>query len=68
MTEKSRTRDAAWDRHARTGEFGWGGMASTRYRVSPGDHLVVFTMEQTLPYNWNLGNTLKPIIYDAITE
>jgi len=25
-------------------------------------------MEQTMPYNWNLERTLKPIIYEAIEK
>ncbi|MGC6566902.1 MAG: serine hydrolase domain-containing protein [Akkermansiaceae bacterium] len=57
-----------WDKHAPIGEFGWGGMASTHYWVSPKDELVVVTMEQTLPYNSNLEEALKPIIYQAIIE
>ena len=58
--------DNRWDKDARLGEFGWGGMASTHYWVSPKDELVVVTMEQTLPYNSNMEKTLKPIIYEAI--
>jgi len=57
-----------WDEHAPVGEYGWGGMASTHYWVSPKDELVVVTMEQTLPYNSNLEKLLKPIIYRAILE
>jgi len=60
--------DKRWDRHARVGEFGWGGMASTHYWVSPDDELVVVTMEQTLPYNSHMETTLKPIIYEALTN
>jgi len=63
-----REKDTRWDPHARVGEFGWGGMASTHYWVSPRDQLVVVTMEQTVPYNWHLERTLKPIIYDAIVK
>jgi CubicO group peptidase (beta-lactamase class C family) len=58
--------DPRWAPHAPLGEYGWGGMASTHYWISPKDELVVITMEQTLPYNWNLERTLKPIIYNAI--
>ncbi|MFT6864717.1 MAG: hypothetical protein ACJAVK_003285 [Akkermansiaceae bacterium] len=32
------------------------------------DVLVIVTMEQTLPYNGNLENTLKPIIYGAVKK
>jgi CubicO group peptidase (beta-lactamase class C family) len=61
-------KDNRWDKDSRMGEFGWGGMASTHYWVSPKDELVVVTMEQTLPYNSNLEDTLKPIIYRAINQ
>lgn len=58
--------DDRWDQHAPVGEYGWGGAASTHYWVSPKHNLIVVTMEQTMPYNWNLEQTLKPIIYGAI--
>ncbi len=57
-----------WNRAGRIGEYGWGGIASTHYWVSPHDHLVVVTMEQTLPYDFLLENELKPLIYAAIEE
>ncbi|MGB0579420.1 MAG: hypothetical protein ACPGVU_06940 [Limisphaerales bacterium] len=55
-----------WDPQGRVREFGWGGMASTHYWVSPKDNLVVVTMEQTLPYSFLLEFALKGQIYDAI--
>lgn len=55
-----------WDPPARLGEFGWGGAASCHYWVSPNDKLIVITLEQTRPYDWDLENALKPIVYDAI--
>ena len=58
--------DKRWDKHAVVGEYGWGGMASTHYWVSPKHKLIVITMEQTLPFNWNLESLLKPIVYKAI--
>lgn len=58
--------DKRWDPDAALGEFGWGGMASTHYWISPKDELVVVTMEQTLPYNWNLERAIKPLVYAAI--
>ncbi|MBT4798908.1 beta-lactamase family protein [bacterium] len=60
--------DKRWAKDAAIGEYGWGGMASTHYWISPKDKLVVVTMEQTLPYNWNLERLLKPIVYQAIKE
>ncbi len=56
----------AWNKAGRLGEYGWGGMLSTHYWISPRDELVVVTMEQTLPYDFLLENALKPLIYDAI--
>ncbi|MGB0774679.1 MAG: serine hydrolase domain-containing protein [Akkermansiaceae bacterium] len=61
-------KDKRWDPDAPVGEFGWGGAASTHYWVSPKHELVVVTMEQTMPYNWNLEKALKPIIYHAIKK
>ncbi|MGY8648064.1 MAG: serine hydrolase domain-containing protein [Verrucomicrobiales bacterium] len=60
--------DKRWDKDAPLGEFGWGGMASTHYWISPKHDLVVVTMEQTLPYNWNLEKDLKPLIYQALNK
>lgn len=62
------SQDKRWDKHAVVGEFGWGGMASTHYWVSPKHELVIVTMEQTLPYNANLEDALKPIIYQAVKK
>ncbi len=57
--------DDRWDKDAAIGEYGWGGAASTHYWISPEHELVVVTMEQTMPYNWNLEKALKPLIYAA---
>jgi CubicO group peptidase (beta-lactamase class C family) len=54
-----------WDPAAPVGEYGWGGMASTHYWVSPKDNLVVVTMEQTLPYSFMLESAVKGPIYEA---
>jgi len=54
--------------HARQGEYGWGGAASTHYWLSPHDQLIVVTMEQRWPYSPETEETLKPVIYDAIVE
>lgn len=60
--------DDRWDPHAAVGEYGWGGAASTHYWISPKHDLIVVTMEQTMPYNWNLEHGLKPIIYAEIEK
>lgn len=44
------------------------GAASTHYWISPKHELVVVTMEQTMPYNWNMEKTLKPLIYAAVRK
>ncbi len=49
------------------GEFGWGGMASTHFWISPKDKLVVVALSQRIPYSDQLQNAIKPIIYDSIT-
>ena len=48
------------------GEFGWGGAASTHFWVSPKDDFFVIVLQQWMPYQSLLEDTLKPIIYDAI--
>ena len=55
-----------WNKAGRLDEYGWGGMLSTHFWISPRDELVVVTMEQTLPYDFMLEDALKPLIYDAI--
>ena len=56
-----------WDEAAPLHEYGWGGAASCHYWVSPeDDNLIVITLEQTVPYNWNMERALKPVIYKAV--
>jgi len=56
-----------WDEAAPVREYGWGGAASCHYWISPtDDDLIVITLEQTVPYNWNMERTLKPVIYKAV--
>lgn len=61
-----RTKRSKWDPQGRVGEYGWGGLASTHYWVSPKDDLIVITLEQTLPYSFMTEFALKGVIYDAI--
>ena len=63
-----RTADTEWDKTARVGEYGWGGAASTHYWASPKDRLVVVTMEQTMPYAWDVEFGVKGPIYDSILK
>lgn len=55
-----------WDPAAHVGEFGWDGAASTHYWISPMDKLIVITLEQIKPYEWDTERGVKKIIYDAI--
>jgi CubicO group peptidase (beta-lactamase class C family) len=56
----------SWDPSGRVGEFGWGGAASTHYWVSPKDKLIVITLEQIMPYQWDSEFGLKKMVYEAI--
>ena len=58
-----------WDKAGHVGEYGWGGAASTHYWVSPKDDgLIVVTLEQIMPYNFDTEWLLKPVIYEAIVD
>ncbi|MFT5130941.1 MAG: CubicO group peptidase (beta-lactamase class C family) [Rhodothermales bacterium] len=57
------TQKSKWSPESRVGEFGWGGKASCHYWMHPQDQLVVVSLEQTLPYNWNMELALKGPIY-----
>jgi len=64
-----RTADTERDKVSRVGEYGWGGAASTHYWVSPKDDgLIVVTLEQIMPSNFETERLLKPVIYDAIKK
>jgi CubicO group peptidase (beta-lactamase class C family) len=63
-----RVKMSDWDPDGRVGEYGWGGMASTHYWVSPKDDLVVITLEQILPYSFLTEFKVKGLIYDAIDD
>jgi CubicO group peptidase (beta-lactamase class C family) len=57
------TQKSKWSPESRVGEFGWGGKCSCHYWMHPMDQLVLITLEQTLPYNWNMEEALKGPIY-----
>lgn len=50
------------------GECGWGGMASTHFWIVPRDDLIVIALQQYMPFNPILETTVKPLVYDAITD
>jgi CubicO group peptidase (beta-lactamase class C family) len=64
-----RTADTEWDPDARIGEYAWDGAASTHYWVSPkDDNLIVVTMEQVRPFNFDTAWALKPVVYGALEK
>ncbi len=63
-----RTKITTWDPAGHVGEYGWGGAASTHYWASPDDKLIVVTLEQIMPYEWDSEFGLKKIIYDSVLK
>ena len=53
---------------SRVGEYGWGGMASTHFWISPRDKIAVVVLTQHVPYSNRAEDALKPIVYDAILD
>lgn len=60
-----RTEATTWDPAGRIGEYGWGGAASTHYWASPADQLIVVTLEQIMPYQWDTEFGVKKLLYEA---
>ena len=50
------------------GEYGWGGMASTHFWISPQDDLAVVVLTQLTPFSFQMEQAVKPLVYDAIVE
>ncbi|MHC4096841.1 MAG: serine hydrolase domain-containing protein [Planctomycetota bacterium] len=48
------------------GEYGWGGVASTHFWISPKHDLIVIALSQYMPFSARLENAVKPIVYDSI--
>lgn len=61
-----RVQQSDWEPASRTGEYGWGGAASTHFWISPEDEIAVVVLSQYMPYNDQVERELKPIIYDAL--
>jgi len=53
---------------SRIGEYGWGGMASTHFWISPRDEIAVVALTQYIPYSDRAERAIKPIIYEAISD
>jgi CubicO group peptidase (beta-lactamase class C family) len=56
------------DPASRVGEFGWGGLASTHFWISPRDEIAVVVLTQHIPYSNRAENAVKPIVYEAILD
>ena len=50
------------------GEYGWGGMASPHFWISPKDELIVVALSQHIPYSSQLEDAVKPRVYEAIVD
>jgi len=60
-----RTKDTKFPK----GEYGWGGLASTHFWISPRDELIVIALSQIIPSSsGKIEETIKPIIYDSILK
>ncbi|MBT6724421.1 MAG: beta-lactamase family protein [Planctomycetaceae bacterium] len=52
---------------ARVGEYGWDGIASTHFWISPKDDLIVIALSQNMPFSHQLRDVLRPIVYKALS-
>ncbi len=48
------------------GEYGWSGIASTHFWISPQHGLAVVVLVQRVPYTADLADDVKKIVYEAI--
>ena len=53
---------------SRVGEYGWGGIASTHFWISPKDEIAVVVLTQYIPYSNRAERAVKPIVYEAISD
>jgi CubicO group peptidase (beta-lactamase class C family) len=51
-----------------SGEYGWGGAASTHFWIAPKQKLAVVALQQYMPFHQRLEFAIKPIIYQAIEK
>jgi CubicO group peptidase (beta-lactamase class C family) len=51
-----------------SGEYGWGGAASTHFWILPKEQLVVVALQQYMPFHQRLEAAIKPLIYEAIAK
>ncbi|GEA09967.1 hypothetical protein [Alteromonas sp. KUL49] len=54
---------------ASTGNFGWGGMASTYMRIDPVENLIILGMAQFVPIGFHrYHDDLRNLTYQAVIE
>jgi CubicO group peptidase (beta-lactamase class C family) len=51
-----------------TGDYGWGGAASTHFWINPKRDMFVIIMQQYMPFHNKVETALKPVINAAISE
>ncbi|NQV32435.1 MAG: serine hydrolase [Phycisphaeraceae bacterium] len=51
-----------------TGEYGWGGAASTHFWINPRHQLIVIALSQIMPYSGQLEEAVKPLVYESIMK
>ena len=51
-----------------TGEYGWAGAASTKFWIDPADNMIVITMAQLLPNNYEYANEFRKMVGAAILK
>ncbi|MHC4250767.1 MAG: serine hydrolase domain-containing protein [Planctomycetota bacterium] len=57
-----------WGPKGHVGEYGWSGVASTHFWISPEDDLVVLALSQRMPLSMQLQDAVKPLVYQAIVK
>ncbi len=57
-----------WGKQGHQGDYGWSGVASTHFYISPKENLIVLIMSQKSPYSNKLVEGLKPIIFEGLSN
>jgi CubicO group peptidase (beta-lactamase class C family) len=55
-----------WGKQGHQGDYGWNGLASTHFYISPKEDLIVIIMSQKSPYSNKLVDKLKPLIFEGL--
>lgn len=51
-----------------SGEYGWGGAASTHFWIHPQQELIVIALSQLRPFSGQLQKAVKSLVYESIVE